>query len=61
MISKFFIWLEIEFYLTPFPSLTYRTIGGILDIYIFTGPTPVKALEQAQQVIIKKIISNFEI
>jgi lysosomal alpha-glucosidase len=47
--------------LTPFPSLTYRTIGGILDIYIFTGPTPVKALEQAQQVIIEKIISNFEI
>lgn len=41
----------LEFYLTPFPSLTYRAIGGIFDIYIFTGPTPVQALEQFQQVI----------
>lgn len=40
----------VEIYLTPFPSLTFRTIGGILDIYIFSGPTPVRALEQAQQV-----------
>jgi len=40
-----------EFYLTPFPSLTFRAIGGILDIYIFTGPTPIQALEQFQQVI----------
>lgn len=40
-----------EFYLTPFPSLSYRTIGGILDVYIFTGPTPIQALEQFQQVL----------
>ena len=39
-----------EFYLTPTPSLTYRTIGGILEIYIFTGPTPIQALEQYHQV-----------
>ena len=39
-----------EFYLTPFPSLTFRSIGGIFDIYIFTGPTPVQAIEQFQQV-----------
>jgi hypothetical protein len=45
--------LLLEFYLTPFPSLTYRTIGGILDIYIFTGPTPIQALEQYQQVCTK--------
>ena len=44
------IYLWKEFYLTPFPSLTYRTIGGILDMYIFMGPTPVQALEQFQQV-----------
>ena len=45
-----------EFYLTPFPSLTFRSIGGIFDIYIFTGPTPVQALEQFQQV---KLIKKF--
>jgi alpha-glucosidase (family GH31 glycosyl hydrolase) len=38
-----------EFYLTPNPSLTYRSIGGIFDIFIFMGPTPVQALEQFQQ------------
>jgi alpha-glucosidase (family GH31 glycosyl hydrolase) len=37
-----------EFYLTPFPSLTYRTLGGIFDIYIFMGPTPIQAIEQFQ-------------
>jgi alpha-glucosidase (family GH31 glycosyl hydrolase) len=25
-------------------------MGGILDIYIFTGPTPIQAIEQFQQV-----------
>ncbi|CAF0863003.1 unnamed protein product [Brachionus calyciflorus] len=38
-----------EFYLTPFPSLTFRSMGGIFDIYIFSGPTPVQAIEQYQQ------------
>ena len=43
------LFYNLEFYLTPFPSLTYRSIGGILDMYIFMGPTPVQALEQYQQ------------
>ena len=38
-----------EFYLTPFPSATFRSIGGIFDIYIFMGPTPIQAIEQFQQ------------
>ena len=32
-----------EWNLTPNPSFTYRTIGGLLDIYIFMGPTPGKS------------------
>ncbi|VDQ10798.1 unnamed protein product, partial [Trichobilharzia regenti] len=31
---------------TPLPAITYRTIGGILDFFIFTGPKPLDVLNQ---------------
>ncbi|KAK9880759.1 hypothetical protein WA026_013081 [Henosepilachna vigintioctopunctata] len=41
----------MDLILQPTPSLTYRTIGGILDFYIFLGPTPSDVLKQYQNVI----------
>uniref|UniRef100_A0A0N5AKZ6 P-type domain-containing protein n=1 Tax=Syphacia muris TaxID=451379 RepID=A0A0N5AKZ6_9BILA len=35
-----------EVTLGPGPSLVYRTIGGILDIYFFPGPTPDDVVSQ---------------
>ncbi|XP_027628344.1 sucrase-isomaltase, intestinal [Tupaia chinensis] len=35
----------------PTPSLTYRIIGGILDFYMFLGPTPEVATQQYHEVI----------
>ncbi|CAL8092214.1 unnamed protein product [Calicophoron daubneyi] len=35
-----------EVVLVPHPTLTYRTIGGILDFFIFTGPTPADVIAQ---------------
>ncbi|CAG7733772.1 unnamed protein product [Allacma fusca] len=35
-----------EFITIPSPALLYRTIGGILDIYFFFGPTPENVVEQ---------------
>ncbi len=37
--------------LQPLPALTYTTIGGIIDLYIFTGPTVQNIIEQYWNVI----------
>uniref|UniRef100_A0A8C0XDJ2 Sucrase-isomaltase, intestinal n=1 Tax=Castor canadensis TaxID=51338 RepID=A0A8C0XDJ2_CASCN len=35
----------------PMPALTYRTTGGILDFYVFLGPTPETVTQQYTEVI----------
>ncbi|PIK58623.1 putative sucrase-isomaltase, intestinal-like [Apostichopus japonicus] len=40
-----------DFELSPAPYLVYRTIGGILDIYVFVGPTPEEVVAQYTEVI----------
>lgn len=34
----------------PAPAVTYRTIGGILDFYIFFGDTPEKVVQEFLEV-----------
>ncbi|XP_022236445.1 lysosomal alpha-glucosidase-like, partial [Limulus polyphemus] len=35
----------------PYPAITFRTIGGILDFFVFLGPTPEDVVRQYMQVI----------
>ena len=35
----------LEVLLTPAPSLTYRTIGGVLDFYVFLGSSPEEVVQ----------------
>ena len=35
-----------DYSFTPLPMLTYRTIGGILDFYMFLGPEPENVVQQ---------------
>ncbi|NXB41294.1 SUIS protein, partial [Eulacestoma nigropectus] len=37
--------------LSPNPALTFRTIGGILDFYLFMGPTPENVVQQYTEAI----------
>ncbi|XP_048465298.1 lysosomal alpha-glucosidase isoform X2 [Rhincodon typus] len=37
--------------LQPAPALTWRTIGGILDFYVFMGPDPSSVIQQYLEVI----------
>jgi len=36
----------MDYTLTPLPMLTYRTIGGVLDVYVIMGPTPENVIQQ---------------
>ncbi|XP_072016807.1 sucrase-isomaltase, intestinal-like [Amphiura filiformis] len=40
-----------EVSLQPTPALTYRTIGGVLDFYMFLGPTPENVVQQYTEAI----------
>ncbi|XP_062576597.1 sucrase-isomaltase, intestinal-like [Saccostrea cucullata] len=43
--------MDIQVQPAPFPAVTYRVIGGILDFFVFLGPTPGEAVQQYVQTV----------
>lgn len=37
--------------MTPYPAVTFRTIGGIIDLYVYAGPTAADVVKQHWAVI----------
>ncbi|XP_048193677.1 maltase-glucoamylase-like [Perognathus longimembris pacificus] len=42
----------------PMPALTYRTTGGVLDFYVFLGPTPELVTQQYTEVCVNSLICH---
>lgn len=45
------ILINQDYTLLPYPAITYRTIGGGLDFFLFTGPTPENVVQQYTEII----------
>ena len=41
----------MDILLQPTPAITYRPVGGILDFFLFTGPSPADVVRQYQEVV----------
>lgn len=50
LFSSFLILQDVA--LQPTPAVTYRTIGGILDFYVFLGNTPEQVVQEYLEVIL---------
>jgi alpha-glucosidase (family GH31 glycosyl hydrolase) len=55
--SKFIIHLDVD--VSPMPSVTFHTIGGILDFFVFLGPSPDEVISQYTQVIGKPFLPPY--
>ena len=44
---ELFHWiLKLDVILQPYPAVTFTTIGGILDFFVYIGPSPSDVIRQ---------------
>jgi maltase-glucoamylase len=49
----------MEYAFDPTPSLTMRTIGGILDFFVFLGPKPEQVIQQYTSLVGRSILPPY--
>lgn len=49
----------LDVILQPTPAVTFRTIGGIFDIYFFLGPTPADVVKQYSEIVGKPFMPPY--
>lgn len=57
------IWCHVlnppEVVLQPTPALTFRALGGVLDIWVMVGPSPVEVIEQYTSIVGKPFLPPY--
>ena len=49
----------LDVILQPTPALTFRSIGGVFDIYFFMGPTPADVVSQYSNIVGKPFMPPY--
>uniref|UniRef100_A0ABI0NK37 Maltase-glucoamylase n=1 Tax=Bos taurus TaxID=9913 RepID=A0ABI0NK37_BOVIN len=49
----------MEVFLQPTPAVTYRTIGGILDFYVFLGNTPEQVVQEYLELVGRPALPSY--
>ncbi|XP_023592691.1 probable maltase-glucoamylase 2 [Trichechus manatus latirostris] len=49
----------MEVTLQPAPAITYRTIGGVLDFYVFLGSTPEQVVQEYLELVGKPFLPSY--
>ncbi|XP_048247486.1 sucrase-isomaltase, intestinal-like isoform X3 [Haliotis rufescens] len=51
--------MEVFLQPSPHPAITFRTIGGVLDFYIFLGPSPGEAVQQYTEAVGRPVMPPY--
>ncbi len=49
----------IEIKVSPYPALTFIMIGGIIDFYIYMGPTPQDVIAQHTEIVGRSVFPQY--